>query len=291
MAKKKPQKNNSIASQSNNNGQFSISIGKDTLNALLVPISILLAGLFVTVALLYSTNRIMDQAVTKQNLASAVSEALKTANLNTGTGTTPELTPEPTIFAKTTIDDDPSLGSKDAKVAIVEFSDYECPFCKRHYDETYQQIKQNYIDNGKALFVFRDYIAVKSHNPQALYAANAMECAKSLAGNEKYYQLHDWYFKNTLANGQGVTGGNDKFIDYAASVGIDKAKFTECITSNKFAAEIQKDEDDAAAAQLSGTPGFVIGKLDANGNVDGEIVAGAYPYATFQETLDKYLNS
>lgn len=266
---------------------------RSTLNMLLVPISILLAGLFVTVSILYSANRILDrnEIVTKQNLSAALTESLKNANLGTGTGN--EVTPtEPAgnPAAQTTIDDDPRKGNAQAKVAIVEYSDYECPFCQRHYNQTHGQIMANYVDTGKALFVFRDN-PLSFHEPQASVAANGMQCAKELGGDEKYYALHDLYFKNTLTNGDGLKGGNEEFANYAAQIGLDKAKFTECLNSNKFTDEIKKDMEAAQAAGASGTPGFIIGKLDDKGNVVGELISGAYPYATFQETIEKYLAS
>lgn len=289
MAKNK----NKQSTVQGSNGQFSVSIGKDTLNALLVPISILLAGLFITVSVLYSANTILgkDQLVTKQNLASAVTDALKNANLTTTTGTT-DTTNQDTgpVLAKTTVENSPREGNSKATVAIVEFSDYECPFCQRHYKETYGQIKQNYIDNGKVLLVYRNN-PLSFHEPAASTAAEGMLCAKEMGGDSAYFKLHDLYFQNTQANGQGLVGGNEKFADYAAQVGLDRAKFLDCLGKSKFKDIITKDMNAAAAAGASGTPGFVIGKLNSDGTVDGELIAGAYPYSTFQATIDKYLNS
>ncbi len=274
------------------NNTINFSFRRETLNALLVPLSILLAGLFITVAVLYSANRILDrdQLVTKSNLTAVVKEALKTANLGTGEGTeTVKEEPTGPILAKTTLDDDARLGNKDAKVAIVEFSDYECPFCQRHYNQTHNQLIQNYVESGKALFVFRDN-PLSFHEPKASQAASGMQCAKEIGGDKKYYELHSLYFKNTVSNGQGLKGGDEEFINYAVQIGLDRAKFSECLKSNKFADEIKKDMTDAASSGASGTPGFIIGKLLPDGTVDGELISGAYPYSTFQATLDKYLS-
>ncbi len=101
-------------------------------------------------------------------------------------------------------DDDAIKGSNDAKVAIVEFSDYECPFCQRHFKSTYPALKSSYIDSGKVKFVFRDYIAVPSHNPVATQAALAANCAKEQGGDEAYYKFHDAFFMRTKANGTGL---------------------------------------------------------------------------------------
>lgn len=99
------------------------------------------------------------------------------------------------------VDDDPVLGQANAPVTIIEFSDYECPFCKRHFQQTFPSIKSDYIDSGKAKLVFRDYVAVPSHNPAATTEALAASCAKELGGDEAYYKLHDIIFTKTQANG------------------------------------------------------------------------------------------
>lgn len=106
--------------------------------------------------------------------------------------------------AKVSLDDDPVLGDKNAQVTIVEFSDYECPFCKRHFTQTYPSIKKDYIDTGKAKLVYRDLIAVPSHNPWATQAAHAANCVKEQGGDEAYFKFHDEYYTKTAANGQGI---------------------------------------------------------------------------------------
>jgi protein-disulfide isomerase len=119
----------------------------------------------------------------------------------------PQLTGSKFKFPKqdTSLDNDPVLGDKSkATIAIVEFSDYECPFCKRHFLQTFPDIKKEYIDTGKVVLVFRDYIAVPSHNPAATDTAIAAECVKLLSDDKKYYEFHDYMMGNTRANGQGL---------------------------------------------------------------------------------------
>lgn len=101
-------------------------------------------------------------------------------------------------------DDDPIKGNKDAKVGMIEFSDYECPFCKRHFTQTYPQVAKEYIDTGILKFSFRDYIAVPGHNPVATQAAVAANCAREQGGDEAYFKFHDAYFTRTNANGKGL---------------------------------------------------------------------------------------
>lgn len=102
------------------------------------------------------------------------------------------------------IDDDPVLGNANAPITLIEFSDYECPFCQRHFKQVYGSIKKEYVDTGKVKVVFRDFVAVPSHNPNATVAAMATSCARDQGGDEGYYKMHDYYFTNTKSNGQGV---------------------------------------------------------------------------------------
>lgn len=105
---------------------------------------------------------------------------------------------------KASIDDDPVLGNKNAEVTIIEFSDYECPFCQRHFQQTYPSIKKDYIDSRKAKLVYRDFIAVPSHDPVATTESIAANCVKEQKGDEAYFKFHDEIFSKTAANGGGI---------------------------------------------------------------------------------------
>lgn len=102
------------------------------------------------------------------------------------------------------VDDDPVIGNKDAPVTIIDFSDFECPFCKRHFTDTYPQLKKEYIDTGKVKVVYRDMIAVPSHDPASTTEAIAANCAREQGGDEAYVKMHDYIYKNTKGNGQGL---------------------------------------------------------------------------------------
>lgn len=106
--------------------------------------------------------------------------------------------------AKAVVDDDPVLGNPSAVLTMIEFSDYECPFCKRHFTEVHPKIKQNYIDTNKVKLVFRDFIAVPSHNPAATLEAVAANCAREQGGDAAYYKFHDQIYTKTTANGDGI---------------------------------------------------------------------------------------
>jgi protein-disulfide isomerase len=189
--------------------------------------------------------------------------------------------------ATVSLDDDPVLGDrKKAKVAIVEFSDFECPFCKQFHQTTYNDLVKEYVDTGKAVLSFRDY-PLPFHEPKASVAANAAQCVKQAKGDAAFFQFSKLYFENSQTNGKGLPEG--KMDDILRQVGVNVAAVNQCTTSEKFKDEIAKDMSDGQAAGVSGTPSFVIGKLGADGKVDGELVVGALPLAQFKSTIEKYL--
>lgn len=185
------------------------------------------------------------------------------------------------------IDDDAIRGDKNkAKVAIIEFSDYECPFCKRFTEETVEQLVENYVETGKAIMVFRD-LPLPFHEPAASREAMAAECARDQGGDEKYYEFHDAIFAETDSNGEGISETN--LGGLADKMGLNGKELISCIKDGKFESEVKADIADASKVGIDGTPGFVIGKLDDNGEVRGEIISGAVPFSTFEAVIEKYL--
>jgi protein-disulfide isomerase len=171
---------------------------------------------------------------------------------------------------KNLIDDDSVKGDENAPVTIVEFSDYECPFCERFYSQTYSQIKSEYVDTGKVKLIFRDFPLGFHQNAQK--AAEAAECAEE---QDKYYEMHDKLFEN------GVTGGVTTFKTYAEQIGLDQNEFDVCLDSGAMADEVAKDMRDGQAAGVKGTPAFFI---------NGELVSGAQPFSVFQQKIEAALN-
>lgn len=195
--------------------------------------------------------------------------------------------PQQPTSGKVSVDDDPVLGNENAPVTLVEFSDYECPFCKRHFDEVYPSIKKDYIDTGKVKMVFRDY-PLPFHDPMATFEAKAATCAKEQGGDEAYFKFHNAIFTKTKSNGNGLT--KDEVYQFAADLGLNKANLKSCADSDKYEEEIKKDLADGAAAGVSGTPSFLIGKSDPSGTITGSVVVGAQPYSAFQAVIDPLLN-
>src|SRR2546422_1286610 len=141
--------------------------------------------------------------------------------------------------------DAPTLGRADAPVTIVEFSDYQCPFCQRFFATTLPELKREYIETGKVRYVFRDF-PLEMH-AQARKAAEAAHCAGEQG---KYWEMHDVLFQNQRA----LEVENLK--EYAGRLNVDSTGFYACLNDGRYSAEIQKDHDDGAAAGVGGTPGF-----------------------------------
>lgn len=175
-------------------------------------------------------------------------------------------------------DDDAVLGDKDAPVTMIEFSDYECPFCKRHFTQTLPLLQKKYIDTGKVKLVFRDF-PLGFHDPLATEQAMAAECVREQTDDETYFAYHDLIFETTNSNGKGMQ--KDQLYDLAEQVGVDKAEFTECLDSEKYKDEVAKDMVDGQSAGVSGTPGFLI---------NGQLVSGAQPFSVFEQIIEAELN-
>jgi len=137
-------------------------------------------------------------------------------------------------------DNDPSKGDKKAPIVMIEFSDFQCPFCAKFYSETYKQIETDYINTGKVRIVFRDLPLSFHENAQK--AAEAAECANEQG---KFWEMHDKLFEN-----QQALEIND-LKKYASDLNLDATKFNNCLDTGKYASEIQKDAADAEVARQS----------------------------------------
>lgn len=174
-------------------------------------------------------------------------------------------------------DDDAVLGDENAQVTIVEWSDYECPYCKRNFTQTYPQIKEKYIDTGKVKYVFRDF-PLGFHDPLATEQAMAAECVREQTDDKTYYAYHDLLYENTTSNGQGME--KSKLYELAENVGVNKEKFAECLDSEKYKDEVAKDVADGQKAGVSGTPAFLI---------NGQFISGAQPFSVFEQVIEEEL--
>jgi len=183
---------------------------------------------------------------------------------------TGDVTPPTTeIISDVSADDDPFIGDPNAPVTIIEFSDYQCPFCQRFWSETLPLIKENYIDTGKVKLVYRDY-PLPSH-PSAHVAAQAAECVRSMSDDETYFEYHDQLF----ANMGSISDASVRL--WAEEMGFD---ISTCLDSSEFEAEVSADLAEGSAAGVSGTPSFF---------VNGKPISGAQPYSVFEQLIEAEL--
>lgn len=167
-------------------------------------------------------------------------------------------------------DDDPFKGSKNAPVTIIEFSDFQCPFCARFVAQTLPLIEENYIKTGKVKLVYRDFPL--SFHPNAQKAAEAAECADE---QDKFWQYHDKIFQNQNAL------DTSSLKQYAKDLGLNTKEFDNCLDTSKMASEIQQDFSDGLKYSVSGTPTFFI---------NGISLVGTQPYSIFQQIIEQELN-
>jgi len=181
-------------------------------------------------------------------------------------------------------DDDPVKGNPNAAVTIVEFSDFQCPFCKRFADQTLPSLQRDYIDTGKVNFVYRDFPLDNIH-PNARTAHIAAECADEQEG---FWQYHDILFeKQGQWARQSAAEANDSFKQFASDVGLDLTSFSSCLDSQSFADEVNKDYLEGVNYGITGTPTFFIGNAK-----DGFVkLSGAQPYDVFKQRIEQQLSS
>lgn len=175
-----------------------------------------------------------------------------------------------------------SIGDASARVVLVEFSDYQCPFCGRYANDTYSKIISDYVRTGKVKYVMRNFPLTQSH-PQAGKAAEAAECA---GDQGKYWEMHDRLFKN------------QKLLDvkelplHAAVLGLDQDKFQQCLDTAKFAPRVQADLEDGLKLDIRGTPTFFFGYADAKDPSQVaavKMLSGAQPLRAFTGILNELL--
>jgi protein-disulfide isomerase len=166
------------------------------------------------------------------------------------------------------LDDDPVLGPQDAAITIIEFSDYECPFCKKWHVETFSRLMETFP--GQIRFVFRDFPLTNIH-PNAQPAAEAANCA----GEQGKY----WEFNEKLFTGP-LELSSTSYTQYASELGLDASAFEECASSGRHSEEVTADLEWAANLGVRSTPTFFI---------NGIPLVGAQPYEVFKEVIEKEL--
>lgn len=184
---------------------------------------------------------------------------------------------------KISLDDDPIRGDVNAPITILEFSDYQCPFCARFYAQTLPALMETYIDTGIVKLVYRDF-PIQSIHPNAMPAAVAAECADDQG---MYWEYHDMLFENQKEwSSLEITDAVNTFKQYANRLGLSES-FDLCLDSGKYLDEVRNDLADGRAYDVTGTPAFFVGN-DIIGYVK---LNGAQPFEAFQQVINSQLNS
>ena len=197
------------------------------------------------------------------------------------TQTPPTSAEETRIFVS--LGDDPVKGNQNAQVTIVEFSDFQCPFCARFFSQTLPQIQQDYIDSGKVRLVYKDFPLDNIHQ-NAKAASVAARCANEQG---KFWEYHNKLFESqTQWASLGAAKATNTFKQYATELKLNSGNFDSCLDSAKYLDEVNKDYQDGTNYGVSGTPAFFIGN-DKDGYV---MLIGAKPYLEFQQRIDDELS-
>jgi protein-disulfide isomerase len=191
---------------------------------------------------------------------------------------------QPMIPLKISTDNDPIIGNPNAPITIIEFSDFQCPFCAKFHIQTLPKIIDEYIKEGTVKLVFRDF-PIQSIHSNALPASLAAECANEQG---KFKEMHDKLFdKQNEWNNKNIDNVIILFNQYALEIGLEEEKFDSCLRNGKYVEEIQKDLNDGRTYGISGTPGFFIGN-DKIGFVE---LKGAQPFESFKKVIDSQLKN
>jgi len=253
-----------------------ISVKKSTFKGLIIGL-ILVVGVAAFFAGSYTSNLNSNQ-ISEEDLQDAIAKLeLKVLQNQLSTS-------QPKLPMKISADNDPIIGNPDAPITIIEFTDFQCPFCARFHTQTLPLILEEYIEQGKVKLVVRDF-PIQSIHPNAVPAAVASECANEQG---KVKEMHDMLFYNQNEwNRQETVDALSLFSQYAAEIQLEQETFDSCLTSGKYIEEIKKDLDDGRNYGVSGTPGFFIGN-DQIGYVE---LKGAQPFDSFKKIIDAQLDA
>lgn len=169
--------------------------------------------------------------------------------------------------------DSPVKGEADAPVTIIEFLDYQCPFCERFFKQTLPLIEEQYIKTGKVRLVYKDFPLISIH-PEAEKAAEAARCAREQKGDEGYFKMHDKLFENQ----QELSVENYK--KWARDLGVVGTKFDECLDKGKYSDAVEEELAYGEQLGVTGTPAFFI---------NGRMISGAQPFDVFKQAIDSAL--
>ena len=212
----------------------------------------------------------------QERIVSELNDLKRLLAANPAMRTGPQPPAPPSVLAT---QKEPFRGDSSATVAIVEYADFECPYCGQYEHEVYPQISKGYIQTGKVKYFFRD-LPLPMHQ-RAMGAARAARCAGEQG---KYWEMHDSLFAKQNAIREVDMPGR------AQELGLDAAKFSECLSSDRYTDEINKSAAEAQKLGIGGTPTFFIGTAGPTGDVTNlKMIIGTAPYDTFKSAIEGVL--
>ena len=266
----------SLEDSESNQENKNVTIKKGTFNGLII-------GIIVTVAFaaFFAGSYISEQnsnQLTQKDLDDAIAKLeLKMMQQRLPTS-------QPQLPVKISADNDPIIGNPEAPITIIEFSDFQCPFCARFHVQTLPSLIDEYIEQGKVKLVFRDF-PIQNIHPNALPAAVSAECANDQG---KFKDMHDLLFDNQKQwSNLETSSALSTFVQYASDLQLDQEEFTSCLTEGKHIDEIRKDLEDGRNYGVTGTPGFFVG----NDNIGYVELKGAQPFESFKKIIDSQLGA
>lgn len=224
------------------------------------------------------TNKVLSlEKALKTATANNTAPTGQTNNVLGNTNTAPQAPTQPPAKVDVAIGHLSTLGADNAKVTVVEFSDFQCPYCEKFATDAYPQIYDAYIKTNKIKFAYRHYPLTSIH-PNAQKAAEASECANE---QNKFWEYNNLLFKNqTTWSPQAISDAASSFTNYAAELGLNTDQFRSCLDTDKYKENVQKDAADGDIAGVDGTPTLFI---------NGWRLVGAQPFAKIQALIEQEL--
>jgi protein-disulfide isomerase len=226
-----------------------------------LPLSILIAAVLISGSIVY----MVHSGKTAGNIQVNPKEQTAAVNPSTNPAVLPVIS-----------DRDVILGDQKAPVSIIEYSDYQCPFCSRLFEQIEPSLREEYIKTGKAKMVFRNFVFL---GPESFAAAQAAECAKD---QNKFWAYHDVLFNAEIKDGKENNGNLEQglFLKLAKDLQLDVNSFTACLDGNKYMEKVRSETTEAQKAGINSTPTVFI---------NGEMIRGVQPYAQFKAAIDSFL--
>ena len=251
-------------------------VKKSTFNVLIITI-IIITGIAAFFAGSYVSNFNSDE-ISQKELKNAIAKLeLKILEKQLPTN-------QPVLPLKISPGNNPVIGNPNATITIIEFSDFQCPFCAKFHMQTLPTIMDEYINKGTVKLVFRDF-PIQSIHPNAVPASIAAECANEQGKFEQMY--HTLFKKQKEWSNLETSYAIALFNQYASELQLNEEKFDSCIKNVKYIEEIQKDLEDGRMYGISGTPGFFVG----NSQIGFIELKGAQPFESFKKIIDSQLKN